>query len=312
MDFLTDLILRYGLIFGKRFWAKQKLAFLRMFSKEVSQFGYYLDAKLARLSLTKRQHRNFYNAYIGDLDSAKIIVCTYYDTGINSFNLTAKYAFNSSFNAQHYWIRLLPVIGLFLTAVLLNVLFFIPAMQQAGMLSFLGAMSVITTCILFYFIVRYHGGIPNRNNFVCNSSSLILLLNLMKKCDKKQRKNIAFVLLDGGCSNPFGLRMFENYSKSVLKKKVIFIDSIGNGDDIQLFKPHHYSLELDNVSFCEGQIETQFTHYCLITSGQRDKLNQVRIHHANSAKDNTLPSERIERHTDTILNLCLQIISCDK
>ncbi|WP_392558773.1 hypothetical protein [Orbus mooreae] len=309
MDSLTDLILRYCVLFGRRFFAKEKISFLRVFSKEVLQLGYQLDAKLAKLQLAKRRYQNFYNGYIGDLNKADIIICTHYDTGVKNFNLTSKYAFNNSFNKKNYLISLLPIIVTFLLSIALNLFLFIPGIQEAGLLSFSGLLSLLTTLVLFYFIVRYHGGIPNQKNFVCNSSSLILLLNLMSKLDKKRKRKIAFVLLDGGCTNSFGLRMLENYSKNILKKTVIFVDSIGNDEQIQIFKPDNYAPDLHNISFTEGYIDTKFKHYLLVTSGKQDRLNRVKVNNANSSKDNELSTERIEQHTETMLNLCLQLVS---
>lgn len=312
MDSLTDLILRYCLIFGRRFFAKEKIAFLRVISKELLQLGYQLDAKLAKLQLSKRRYQNFYNGYIGDLNNADIIICTHYDTSVKQFNLTSKYAFYNDFNKKSYLISLLPIISVFLISLVLNYFIFIPDIQESGFVTLSGLFSLLTTLVFFYFVIRYHSGIPNQKNFVCNSSSIVLMLNLIKKLDKKQRKKIAFVLLDGGCSSAFGMRMLESYSKDITKKTVIFLDSIGNGDDIQLFKPANYQLCLANRQFIEGYIDTKFKRYLLITSGERDKLNRVRVKFANSSKDNTLSAERIEKHTESIFNLCSELISNGK
>ncbi|RKS85975.1 hypothetical protein DES39_1393 [Orbus hercynius] len=313
MDSLTDLILRYCIIFGRRFFAKEKISFLRVFSKEVMQLGYQLDAKLARLQLTKRRHQNFYNGYIGDLHKADIIICTHYDTGVKNFNLTNKYAFNSYFDKKNYLISLLPIIIAFLISIALNLFLFIPGIREVGLISFSGLLSLLTTIVLFYFIVRYHSGVPNQKNFVCNSSSLILLLNVMSKLDKKRKRKIAFVLLDGGCTNSFGLRMLESYSKDILKKTIIFVDSIGNDEQIQIFKPDSYTpnLQDQDIEFTEGYIDTQFKRYLLLTSGHLDRLKRVKVNYANSSKDNALSAERIEKHTETILNLCSRLVSSD-
>lgn len=309
MDSLTDLILRYCLIFGKRFFAKEKIAFLRVISKELLQIGYQLDAKLAKLQLSKRRFQNFYNGYIGDLNNADIIICTYYDTSVKNFNLTSKYAFYNDFNKKNYLISLLPIMATFLISLALNYFIFIPNIQESGFITFSGLFSLLTTLAFFYFVIRYHSGIPNQKNFVCNSSSIVLILNLIKKLDKKQRQKIAFVLLDGGCSSSFGLRMLESYSKNITQKTVIFLDSIGNGDDIQIFKPADYSPNVDSESFMEGYIETDFKRYMLITSGELDKLNRVHIKYANSGKDNSLSAERIEKHTEKVFNLCCKLVT---
>lgn len=309
MNFLNDLIFRYCLIFGRRFFIKEKITFLRVISKELMQLGYHLDAKIAKLQLTKRKYTNFYNGYIGDLNKSDIIICTYYDTGIKNYNLTTKYAFNNIIRVKDYFISLLPLFFIFLLLLAVDYLYIIPTIQLNSFVSFSGLFFLLTTLFFIYFIIRYQKGIPNKKNFICNSSSIILILNLINKLNKKQKERIGFALLDGGCSNAYGLKMLESYLKEHDNKIIIFLDSVGNGDELLIFKPANYMPTITSINFIEGNIETQFPHYLLITSGKLDKNNQVKILYANSNKDNSLSIERIERYTENILDLSLHLIT---
>lgn len=136
MEILKDLVLRYCVIFGKRFSAKQKIAFLRVISKELIQLGYMVEAKLAKLKLATRRYENYYNAYIGDLNKAELIICTYYDTGVNNFNFQKKYAFSPQFSKLSYFISIAPIIILFIASLILNYFVFIPDIRTQGFLVF--------------------------------------------------------------------------------------------------------------------------------------------------------------------------------
>ncbi|OCG57671.1 hypothetical protein A9G42_12120 [Gilliamella sp. Nev6-6] len=309
MEILKDLVLRYCVIFGKRFSAKQKIAFLRVISKELIQLGYMVDAKLAKLKLATRRYENYYNAYIGDFNKAELIICTYYDTGVNNFNFQKKYAFSPQFSKLSYFISIAPIIILFIASLILNYFVFIPDIRTQGFFSISGVGSIISTVLLFFFVFKFKSGIPNQKNFVCNSSSIITIINLINKLNKKEKKKIAFVLCDGGNSNQYGLKMLENYSNQMKNKKFIFIDSIGNGNKLIFLKPQQSNLQLKNITFYSDKMETQLPNYIMITSGDIDENGKIVIKNAHSAKDNYLSDKVINKHTQSLLEISRALIS---
>ncbi|MWN05350.1 hypothetical protein [Gilliamella sp. Pas-s95] len=304
MEILKDLVLRYCVIFGKRFSSKEKIAFLRVISKELSQLGYIVDAKLAKLKLATRRYENYYNAYIGDLNKAELIICTYYDTAINCFNLQKNYAFTPQFNKLNYFISIAPIVFLFIISLILNYFVFLPNISTQGFFSFSGISSIISTVLLFFVVFKFKSGIPNQKNFVCNSSSIITIINLINQLDKKDKKKIAFVLYDGGNSGQYGLKMLESYSSQMKDKKFIFIDSIGNGNDLIYLKPEGSSLQIEGKTIYTGKMETQLPNYIMITSGNIDKEGKIVINNAHSSKDNYLSNEIIEKHTQSLHDVC--------
>jgi len=309
MENFRDLVFRYCVMFGRRFSYKEKVAFLRIISKELIQLGYYVDAKIAKLKLAKKRYENYYNAYIGDLNKAELIICTNYDTGINNFNLLKTHAFKPQFSKLSYFIGLIPIIILFVLSVLLNYFIFIPNIQLQGFLSFSGIASILTTVVLFFFILKFRNGIANKKNFVCNSSSIIAIINLIKKLDKKSKKQIAFVLYDGGNTNQYGLRMLENYSNNVSKKRIIFLDSIGNSQELLFFKPENSKFNIENIDFHQGKMAINFKNYMMITSGKLNENNEVVIKNGHSRKDNDLSPSIIEKHIETLYLICQQLLS---
>lgn len=309
MEILKDLILRYGIIFGKRFNPKEKISFLRVISKELAPLGYQVDAKLSKLKLATRRYQNYYNAYIGDLNKAEVVICTNYDTGINNFNLQKTYAFQSQFSKLTYFISVAPFIFLFIASLILNYLVFLPDIRISGFFSISGISAIVSTVLLFFLIAKFKSGIPNTKNFVCNSSSIITIINLINKLDKKEKKKIAFVLYDGGNSGQYGLKMLESYAKQIKDKKFIFLDSIANGDDLVFFKPQGSDLNIAHVHFHDGSIETQLSNYIMITSGHINEDNKILIKNAHSSKDNYLSDERLEKHTQSLRDVCRALMN---
>ncbi|WP_392563234.1 hypothetical protein RHO13_06745 [Orbus wheelerorum] len=309
MENFRDLVFRYCIMFGRRFTYKEKIAFLRIISKELIALGYCVDAKIAKLKLSKKRYENYYNAYIGDLNNAELIICTHYDTGLNNFNLLKTYAFKPQFNKLSYFIGLIPIIFLFLLSIIFNYFIFIPNIELQGFLSFSGISSILTTVVFFFFILKFRNGISNKKNFICNSSSIITIINLIKNLDKKSKKKIAFVLYDGGNTNQYGLKMLENYSNNISKKKIIFLDSIGNDEKLLFFKPEYSKFTVENIDFQQGKMAINLKNYMMITSGKLNENNEVIIKHAHSNKDNNLSSSITEQHTKILHHICQQLLS---
>lgn len=309
MNNLKDLIFRYCILLGRRFSYKEKITFLRIISKELIQLGYNVDAKIAKLKLARKKYENYYNAYIGDLDKADVVICTYYDTGINYFNLSKIFAFNQKFNRSRYFLGLIPIFILFIISITLNYFIFIPNIHETSFISISGFLLIISTLLLFYLILKFKNGIPNKKNFVCNTSSILVILNIINKMEKPLKKKIAFVLYDGGCSNQYGIKMLENYSEKIKKKKFIFLDSLGNSDSLLFFKPKSANFDFEHINFNEGKLDTTLQNYMMITSGKLGQNNEVLINNAHSNRDNFLSEEIIQQHSETLYPLLLSLIT---
>lgn len=308
MEIFKDLVLRYCVIFGKRFTSKEKLSFLRVISKELIKLGYMVDVKFSKLKLATRRYENYYNAYIGDLNKAELIICTYYDTGINNFNLQKTYAFSSKFSKWSYFVSIAPIVFLFIASLILNYFVFLPDIRLCGFFSFSGISSIILTVLLFFLVFQFKTGIPNNKNFICNSSSIITIINIINNLNKKEKKKIAFVLYDGGNRGQYGLKMLENYSDQMKYKKFIFIDSIGNSEDLIFIKPHQSNLQVDNITFHNGNFEIQLLNYIMVTSGNIDTNGKIVINNAHSSKDNYLSETIMIKHTQSLVDICRSLI----
>lgn len=217
MTQLQDWPLRYGVILGKRFTEKQKIAFLRSLTKDFQELGYAVDTTKSYLRLGKNERQAYYNLYAGDFKKAKQIIAVSYETPAKTFGLIKKRPFHLPTASQQF-IQILPAI---LLTVIAAILFWqlVPSIQAHGFVSVWGVLALILLAGVFFFIARYRSGIPNRVNFSQNSAAILAALSLAKKDPA-----LAFVFFDGGATNGYGLQLLEDYLKG--KKKVVFLEGL--------------------------------------------------------------------------------------
>ena len=69
---VKDVILRYGVLLGKRNTERQKTDFLRAAQKQLEQAGFPVDITCVSASLMRRESVNMYNLYAGDFKKADV------------------------------------------------------------------------------------------------------------------------------------------------------------------------------------------------------------------------------------------------
>ena len=70
---VKDVILRYGVLLGKRNTERQKTDFLRAAQKQLEQAGFPVDITCVSASLMRRESVNMYNLYAGDFKKADVV-----------------------------------------------------------------------------------------------------------------------------------------------------------------------------------------------------------------------------------------------
>lgn len=231
---LQDLILRYGVLLGKRSSEKQKLRFLRAAKKQLEESGFAVDITKACIPVGKQEQRSFYNLYAGDLQQAKIVLTTYYDTGCISWHREKPKAFASGYTQKDALFQLFVKLLLLLVLAALLYVGIYPFMRQQGIVSLWGLLFMILVFGFFYLMKRYREGIPKRKNMIRNSSSLIALFTYLKELPEDKRARIAVALVDEGTRSAYGLKLLQEYlgQRSIIR---LYMDSIANPGAIHCF-----------------------------------------------------------------------------
>lgn len=235
-----DWIIRYGAITRKRFSKNQKLKFLTGISQEFSDMGYMVDVKEAKVG----QDTN-YNLYVGDISKANHIVSVYYDTPPSTYGILPYKLFDEKNRRLSLFISsFLPMFMLMVIGTLFILKLATPTWSDASF----GVLDIIYTLFLLgIFAIMYHvrGGVGSQTNFVRNTSSLIALLVFASSLSPNQRKKIAFVLTDHGCTNCIGDKLLTQGRNK--KSTIVHLDCIGNTNSIYLFHPNRFSNILNDM-----------------------------------------------------------------
>lgn len=266
---IQDLILRYGVILGKRSTEKQKKSFLRAASKQFEQEGFPVDITCVSASVLKQESLNTYNLYAGDFDKAECVFVTYYDTPLYQLLPKVQKAFHSNWSKGNFLMHMMLFLLLIIVfvGVLCTVVF--PNLQKVGFLSVWGIL-VIASCAAGFFIISHmRGGIARQTNRNRNTSSLIALFTFAARLSECEKEKIAFALIDEGTRSELGLKLLADY---IEKRKIIriYLDTVSNGEQFQCFS----NLALpDDVNLSRHPLVSQWKNYgdILLSSSNQDQ-----------------------------------------
>ena len=298
MEKLEDLIVRYGVVAGRRFYEREKIRFLMAIAEEFQQSGYQVEVKKATSGQFKA-----YNLYIGDLTKADTIITTYYDTPAKTFGSSSYKVFSK---------KTLPAI--FSTSVpmlictLLGILFIVKVAEPvwSDQIFQLGSLAVgMVVFILLRGVVRYRRGMGNRFNLVRNTSSVLALLSYAKEVSPEDQDKFAVALTDFGCVNHLGEEIVKTYlDESHRSKKFVMLDCIGSYHELILMastrlknKAIHASQTALNkavkiLNLDDGKQYKPYDNSLVITSGTLIN-DEVIVDKVNTRKDDDLNIENI-------------------
>lgn len=216
---IKDWYFRYHTIFGKRYSRKQKDRFLDSLVADIRPFRE--DLELYSFNLYENDKHVYRNLYVGNLKTAKRVICTYYDTPaafLGSYRFFDKESQKKKTTLSVLFTNLIwLVLGLLFTIYIA-----VPIFEANGLLSGQSLLVILGYILYFYFFNRIRSGLGRRKNLIRNTSSILMLLDQI--ANKKVRGTTAYAFLDAGCTNKAGLdRLLEQTDA-----KVYMLDSVGS------------------------------------------------------------------------------------
>ena len=288
----------------RRFFRKEKNKFLDAVEEKLTEYGYEFERKkfgffIKSVNLETKSTQPEY------------LFIAHYDTGtILPFWLSWLMSFFGINN------QLLMLIPLFL---------FI------GLLSALSSIHIAFYIIfLLFYISLLTILIPNRKNFDDNTSGVIALLSLAKKCKEHGIEHVKFLFVDNEEFGLFGSRAHRKYlrKRSLItpNTKVISIDCVGNGkfplivrNSKSNYEEIFYKAFQENYEFCKsirmilpcsdnysfrkyGALNISFVNKAVMPGGYT-------ISKIHSSKDNFIDINQIEKLTDVLADI-IHINNC--
>ncbi len=224
---LKDWLFRYQYLYPLRRTNKQKQRFLAALVTDIMKMRQ--DISVIEYKQNKKYVSS--NLYVGDIETAERIICTYYDTPpqtIGAYELFDRKQQRQSVTAFiliSVGISLL--IGLGLTWGYMSL---VTAPFDFRSISTLVAIAGYG--LYFYLFSKVAKGLSNRRTIVRNTSSVLALLMLM---DLNQPKT-AYAFLDEGCFGELGLEALKaSCGKSA---KIYLLDSVGADAPLHVIGNH--------------------------------------------------------------------------
>lgn len=284
---MKDKMMFYGVTLGKRYTRGQKELFLEEAVKACGEHG-------RRTCFQTRQNRlsGLCSLVIGDLDQADTVVACAYDTpGASVLPGIRYYPFHPARNTREEGRVLL--FHLFLAAACFLPVFLL--LKDFTALSMGGRLWRGLAALPFLAVAwRLLQGFANPVNFNRNSAAVAVVMKLAETVDNPQ---VAFVLMDRGCSSLWGARVLQEACKE--EKTVILLDGLAAGE--KMVTAHRKGADISGL-WREGWIdkeyeETQnilglFSKGILLTSGSVEK-GQFVVRHTRSRGDREVDMERL-------------------
>lgn len=289
----------FGVTLAKRYTPRQKSIFLSQAHKYFQDLGYkvsYQNIKSKLSSVT--------NMVIGELSTTSVVVACAYDTPSKAaLPNYLYYPFNRKKNLQQENINL--IIQFILMGLCFLGIYFLLSHSKGYSLLF-KIVSFLISGILGFTAYKLMKGYANKVNFNRCSASVALIAKLALKL--KEKKSIAFVLLDQNVNSYEGLKLLKNEIKNS-KKIIIYLDSLSfgtklvcahnekmNNTSVQLLKQLK-PLELIDKTYgterCEDTMLHFFTDMLVLTSGEIIQ-GQLAVKNSRSSKDYEVDMNRLE------------------
>lgn len=229
---VSDLVLRYGVILGKRFTQGQKRRFLAAAAQQFQLCGFGAALEEDKHAVKAAGAKKFFNLYAGDIQKADVLYVTYYDTPAASVSKRKAVAFDAGYRAQDLWASMAALIAIAAVAATLIWRFVWQQLDAAGPLSFWGVLFVACCVGVLAFVTNYREGFAARNNMVRNSSSLAIFFELAREAHEVGLdRKVAFALVDEGCRSERGLEMLrERLGKH--RPRIVYVDSLGSDGEV--------------------------------------------------------------------------------
>lgn len=212
-----DRLLRYGYVYKSRYTAKQKDRFLRALIKDIS-----LKRKdVSFIEYTLGKHQTLKNVYVGDLQKAKYLICTYYDTPPISFSDYPMFQVKQQEKNTLMTIGIVTIVW-----VLLGIIGTWLLKDELIKFDMISLQTFIVFCMYlgyFWVLSKISKGDVQRHTLIRNTSSVLCILDILSKYSNHNQ--VAYAFLDKGCQGNLGLQVA---CKEVGKHVTVYhLDCIG-------------------------------------------------------------------------------------
>lgn len=211
-----DWLFRYQYVYRLRRTHKQKTRFISAVIADILPMRE--DVQVIEYNQQKRTSSR--NIYIGDVENAERVVCTYYDTPPRHVGAYTLFQRKEQAKATTKFI-LLGTVSLIFIGLMATIVYLMKHALVFDVTTFSTWLVIAVFASYFYFLGKVTQGLSNRKNLVRNTSSILTLLAMMEEPDEKT----AYALIDEGCFGEQGVTVLQSVTKR--NCEVYLLDSVG-------------------------------------------------------------------------------------
>jgi len=212
-----DWLFRYQSIYRVRRTEKSKRRFLSALVTDISEMRE--DVQVIEYNRHKKYASR--NVYVGDIEKADQIICTYYDTPIQNFGPYILFDRKEQEKRTTSFI-LVSSILMILVGIVGTLLYMRYASGAVDLISFRNLFIALTYGVFFYLLGKIAKGLSNRKTLIRNTSSVLAMLAMMSEA---KGKRTAFAFVDEGSFGESGLEALRTSHNK--KAKIFFLDCVG-------------------------------------------------------------------------------------
>lgn len=231
-----DWLFRYSFVYRTRRTKKNKQRFLSALFTDL--YAIREDVNVVAYNYANYHSRN---VYVGDIENADKIICTYYDTPLKHIG---KYRFFDRKGQRNQTLfSLILGIVLLISAGIIGTVIYMRSSRSD--MAFFSTQTILFAClfgIYFYFFGKTARGLSNRQTAVRNTSSI---LTMLKMIDRLEDPSIAYAFIDEGCYGDEGLQVIRDSAKKTCQ--FFFLDSVGANAPLR-YEGNYFSEKEDQTA----------------------------------------------------------------
>ena len=300
---MEDKIMAYGVFMGKRFKPKQKTRFINGLGNEFAQMGY--DVRLMKDD--EKRKNAVTNLIVGDIAHANTVYAAYYDTPAKFlWGNVNYYPFNGTLTMKSaLWPTYLPIFVV-LGLMIAGFIWMFSNPEFGG--DHRTIVMIVIALVAFVISSAVSRGFANTCNINRNTSGILTLLDIASKLDENQRKNVAFLLYDGGTTDGSGMKLIAKcLPKTLDKHQFIFVDCVAKGSSVAVgYRENNEREARKLLNAYKGNKETHlvqmdekrlvytgeyFVPKAIVVSAGEFDGNDIVVPHTGSKKDMTWDEE---------------------
>lgn len=278
-----DWLFRYQYIYRVRSTEKSKRRFLSALVMDISKMRE--DIQVIEYNRHKKYASR--NVYVGDIEKADQIICTYYDTPPKSYGSYVLFNLKEQRQRTTAFIIINSLL-MILVGVICTFVFMQYGENNFELNSFRAFPIIFVYGIYFFLLGKVTKGLPSRKTLIRNTSSVLALLELISEL--KETSSTAFAFIDEGSFGESGLEALNTSCKK--KAQIFMLDSVGADAPLHVLgnafsKSKIKELKIDHPSSNQGinyifsarteENEQKIRYYLKKSDLKQKKLNKQNL-----------------------------------